>query len=172
MFKCEQAMPTFEHFCPVPGCPGEKTCTGQVRVSLFLHKEKNLLSNTDPFDRELIYIISLLWTEEDGKIVPDTDSPVSVRLEGDRLVIGMSYENDNEKATVEYVWSKVNTTDVVIPEEMKDLAADADWADTVSYNGVSYQKAVDEYGEYYRVVSVQYGAVPEETINGLPVKDR
>ena len=142
-------------------------------------KRKNLLSNTDPFDRELIYVISISLMEEDGKIVPNPDvSPVdgavvSVRLEGDRLVFALSYEkNDNEKATVEYVWSKVNTTAVVIPEEMKDLAADADWADTVFYNGVSYQKAVDEYGEYYRVVSVQYGAVPEETINGLPVKDR
>ena len=148
-------------------------------MSLFLHKEKNLLSNTDPFDRELIYIISLLLMEEDGKIVPNPDvSPVdgavvSVRLEGDRLVFALSYEkNDNEKATIEYVWSKVNTTAVVIPEEMKDFAADADWADTVSYNGVSYQKAKDEYGEYYRVASVQDGADPEETINGLPVKDR
>ena len=176
MFKCEQAMPTFEHFCPVPGCPGEKTCTGQVRVSLFLHKEKNLLSNTDPFERESIYIISLLLIEEDGKIVPDPDSPVegtvSVRLEGDRLVIGVSDENDNEKATTEYVWSKVNATDIVISDETKALAYEADWADTVSYNGVNYQKAEDEYGEYYRVVSVQDGADPEETINGLPVKER
>ena len=49
---------------------------------------------------------------------------------------------------------------------------EADWADSVSYNGVSYQKAEDEYGEYYRVASVQDGAVPEETINGLPVKER
>ena len=147
-----------------------------VDAMVVTQQQKNLLSNTDPFGRELIYTISLLLTEEDGKIVPDFDSPVDgtvyVRLEGDRIVIGMSYENDNEKETVEYVWSKVNTTDVVIPEEMKDLAADADWADRVSYNGVSYQKAEDEYGEYYRVVSVQYGAVPEETINGLPVKDR
>ena len=141
-------------------------------------KRKNLLSNTDPFERESIYIISILLMEEGGKIVPNPDvSPVdgavvSVRLEGDRIVIGMSYENDNEKATVEYVWSKVNTTDVVIPEEMKDLAADADWADSVSYNGVNYQKAEDEYGEYYRVVSVEEGADPEEIINGLPVKER
>ncbi len=49
---------------------------------------------------------------------------------------------------------------------------EADWADSVSYNGVSYQKEEDEYGEYYRVVSVQDGADPEETINGLPVKER
>lgn len=145
-------------------------------VMVVTQQQKNLLSNTDPFGRELIYIISLLLMEEDGKIVPDPDSPlhgtVYVRLEGDRLVIGMSYENDNEKETVEYVWSKVNTTDIVIPEEMKDFAADADWADTVSYNGVSYQKAEDEYGEYYRVSSVQDGADPEATINGLPVKER
>ena len=44
-------------------------------------------------------------------------------------------------------------------------------ADYVDHNGVSYQKAEDGYGEYYRVVSsVQGGAVPEETINGLPVR--
>ena len=139
-------------------------------------KRKNLLSNTDPFDRESIYAISILLTEEDGKIVPDPDSPVegtvSVRLEGDRLVIGVSDENDNEKATTEYVWSKVNATAVVISDETKVLAYEADWADSVSYNGVSYQKAEDEYGEYYRVVSVQDGAAPEETINGLPVKER
>ena len=116
--------------------------------------------------------------EEDGKIVPNPDvSPlhgtVHVRLKGDRLVFALSYEkNDNEKATIEYVWSKVNTTDIVISDETKALAYEADWADTVSYNGVSYQKAEDEYGEYYRVVSVQDGADPEETINGLPVKER
>ena len=145
-----------------------------VDAMVVTQQQKNLLSNTDPFDGGLIYIISLLLTEEDGKIVPDFDSPldgtVYVRLEGDRLVIGMSYENDNEKETVEYVYSKVNATDVVISDETKALAYEADWADSVSYNGVRYQKAEDEYGEYYRVSSVQYGAVPEETINALPVR--
>ena len=147
-------------------------------VMVVTQQQKNLLSNTDPFGRELIYTISLLLTEEDGKIVPDFDSPVDgtvyVRLEGNRLVIGMSYENDNEKETVEYVWSKVNTTDVVISDETKALAYEADWADSVSYNGVSYQKAEDENGEEYYYVDHVYdeSADPEETINGLPVKER
>lgn len=147
-----------------------------VDAMVVTQQQKNLLSNTDPFDGGLIYMISLLLTEEDGKIVPDFDSPldgtVYVRLEGDRLVIGMSYENDNEKETVEYAYSKVNATDIVISDETKALAYEADWADSVSYNGVRYQKAEDENGEYYRVVSVQDGADPEETINGLPVKER
>ena len=68
------------------------------------------------------------------------------------------------------MWSKVNATDVVIPEEVKALAYDADWADYVHYNGVSYQKEEDATGEYYYVTSVQEGAAPEETINGLPVR--
>ena len=59
-----------------------------------------------------------------------------------------------------------------VPEELKELAADAEWADYVSYNGVNYYKAEDEYGEYYIAYPIQDGAVPEKTINGLPVRDR
>ena len=114
-------------------------------------------------------------TEENGKIVIDPEvaiyyTDLYLRLEGDRLVIGYIEVHDNERYTYEYVWSKVNATDVVIPEEVKALAYGADWADYVDYNGVSYQKEEDEYGEYYYVYSVQEGAVPEETINGLPVR--
>ena len=137
--------------------------------------EKNLVSNSDPVADEYISILSHLLTEENGKIVPDPEitiyyTDLYLRLEGDRLVIGYIEVHDNERYTYEYVWSKVNATDVVIPEEMKALAADADWADYVDYNGVSYHKAEDEQGEYYRVSSVEEGAVPESTINGLPVR--
>ena len=138
--------------------------------------EKNLVSNSDPIAYEYIILLSHLFTEENGKIVPDPElttyyTDLYLRLEGDRLVIGFSRIYNNERAIIEYVYSKVNATYVNVPEEMKALAADADWADYVDYNGVSYRKAEDEYGEYYYVYSVQGGAVPEETINGLPVRE-
>ena len=98
------------------------------------------------------------------------------RLEGNKLAFGWTYKRSETDGyysySYEYVYSKVNATDVVIPEEVKALAYDADWADYVDYNGVGYLKEEDRYGEYYRVVSsVQGGAVPEETINGLPVRE-
>ena len=140
--------------------------------------EKNLVSNSDPIADEYISELSELLTEENGKIVLNPEfladySDLYLRLEGDRLVIGFSGIYNNERSTVKYVLSKVNATDVVIPEEMKALAADADWADYVSYNGVSYQKAED--GEYYYVSGWSGGELLDEsrvekTINGLPVR--
>ena len=142
-------------------------------------REKDLLSNIDPLALAEPHIDPLyyLLTEENGKIVLNPEvttyyTDLYLRLEGDRLVIGGAYIFDNQKATYEYVWSKVNATDVVIPEEVKALAYDADWADYVDYNGVSYQKEEDGYGEYYRVYSVEEGAMPEETINTLPVREQ
>ena len=142
-------------------------------------KEKNLLSNTDPFSWEWIFILSDLLTEENGKIVPDpelttyyTDS--YLRLEGDRLVIGFSRIYNNERAIIECLYSKVNATDVNVPDEVKALAADAELADYVSYNGVDYFKAEDEYGEYYYAdwgLAFDESKI-EKTINGLPVRDR
>ena len=142
-----------------------------------MSKEKNLVSNSDPVADEYIFLLSDFLTEENGKIVlnpevAEGEYDIYLRLEGDRLVIGLSRIYNNEKETVEYVWSKVNATDVVIPEEVKALAADAEWDNYVSYNGVGYQKAEDATGEYYYVSSVQEGAVPEETINTLPVRER
>jgi len=137
--------------------------------------EKNLVSNSDPVADEYIILLSHLLTEENGKIVLNPElttyyTDLYLRLEGDRLVIGFSRIYNNERAIIEYVYSKVNATDVVIPEEVKALAYDADWADYVDYNGVGYQKAEGEYGEYYYVSSFQDGAVPEKTINELPVR--
>ena len=143
--------------------------------------EKNLVSNSDPIANEYIITLSELLTEEDGKIVlkpeiMERTDDIYLRLEGDKLVIGWSnqYSNntDTYRDSVEYVYSKVNATDVVIPEEVKALAYEADWADYVDYNGVSYQKAEDEYGEFYIAYPIQDGAVPEKTINGLPVRER
>ena len=139
-------------------------------------REKDLLSNIDPLALAESHIDPLyyLLAEENGEVVLNPEFmegyDTYLRLEGDKLVIGWVELFDNEKVTYEYVWSKVNATDVVIPEEVKALAYDADWADYVDYNGVSYQKEEDEYGEYYRVYSVEEGAMPEETINGLPVR--
>ena len=139
-------------------------------------KEKNLLSNTDPFSWEWIFIISDLLTEEDGKIVPNPDPRLEaivtyVRSEGDRFVIGLLIDGTEE---CEFVFCKVNATDVPAPEELKELAADADWADYVSYNGVNYFKAEDEYGEYYYAdwgIAFDESKI-EKTINGLTVRDR
>ena len=139
-------------------------------------KEKNLLSNTDPFSWEWIFIISDLLTEEDGKIVPNPDPRLEVvvtyvRLEGDKLVLGVLIDGTEES---EFVFCKVNATDVPVPEELKELAADAEWADYVSYNGVNYLKAEDEYGEYYYAdwgLAFDESKI-EKTINGLPVRDR
>ena len=148
-------------------------------------KEKNLLINSSPIVDDCIEGLSYYLTEKGGKIVFNTEildgaegtyvDPYA-RLEGDRLAFGWTYkESDTDgyySCSYEFVYSKVNATDVVIPEELKELAYDADWADSVYYNGVSYQKAEDGYGEYYRVYSVQDGAVPEEAINGLPVREQ
>ena len=148
-------------------------------------KEKNLLINSAPIVDDCIEVLSYYLTEKGGKIVFDTEILVGaeataadtyVRLEGDKLAFGWTYKKSDTdgyySCSYEFVYSKVNATDVVIPEELKELAYDADWADRVYYNGVSYQKAEDGYGEYYRVYSVQDGAVPEETINGLPVREQ
>ena len=141
--------------------------------------EKNLLSNTDENNTDWFteYLsLSDFLAEENGEVVLNPEFmegyDTYLRLEGDKLVIGWVELFDDEKVTYEYVWSKVNATDVVIPEEVKALAYDADWADYVDYNGVSYQKAEDEYGEFYIAYPIQDGAVPEETINGLPVRER
>ena len=139
-------------------------------------KEKNLLSNTDPFSWEWIFLISDLLTEEDGKIVPNPDPRLEaivthVRSEGDRFVIGLLIDGTEES---EFVFGKVNATDVPVPEELKELAADAELADYVSYNGVDYFKAEDEYGEYYYAdwgLAFDESKI-EKTINGLPVRDR
>lgn len=95
------------------------------------------VSNSDPvLADEYISTLSELLTEEDGKIVPEPEiteraDDIYLRLEGDKLVIGWSYQTCTNTGTyrdsIEYVYSKVNATDVVIPEEVKALAYEADW---------------------------------------------
>ena len=119
-----------------------------------------------------------IWEAFDTEILDGAEATAAdlyVRLEGDRLAFGWTYKESDAEGYVsysyEFVYSKVNATDVVIPEELKELAYDADWADYVDYNGVDYFKAEDEQGEYYHAYSIQDGVVPEKTINGLSVRE-
>ena len=101
-----------------------------------------------------------------------------VKLNGSSIEIGWeeeySDENYDTKDTYRLVWSGVNATTIDIPADVRALEAEAEWADSVYYNGVHYEKATDADGnEYYYVVSdVGEGAGIEETINGLPVRER
>ena len=156
---------------------------GTLGGMVVMEKEKNLLINSAPIVDDYIEVLSYYLTEKGGKIVFDTETLVGaeataadpyVRLEGDRLAFGWTYKESDAEGyysySYEYVYSKVNATDVNVPDEVKALAYDADWADYVDYNGVDYFKAEDEYGEYYIAYPIQDGAVPEKTINGLPVR--
>ena len=101
-----------------------------------------------------------------------------VKLNGSSIEIGWeeeySDENYDTKGTYRFVWSGVNATTVEIPAEVRAVEAEAEWSSDVNYNGVRYKKATDADGnEYYYVVSgVGEGAVPEKTINTLPVRER
>ena len=151
-----------------------------VDAMVVTQQKKNLLSNSKPIDGGgVIFYISAYLEEKDGEIVlkpEDRWVDPYLRLEGDKLAFGLTVVDPNtgNSESAEFVYSKVNAADIVISDETKALAYEADWADTVSYNGVSYQKAEDENGEEYYYVDHVYdeSADPEETINGLPVKER
>ena len=136
-----------------------------------------------------IYFISgLVAEDESDNIVVMTDDINSdiiegtayVRLNGSSIEIGWEeniYDEEggyDSRATVKYTWSGVNATTIDIPADVRALEADAEWEDYVDYNEVEYRKATDADGnEYYEVYRVfEEGAVPEETINGLPVRER
>ena len=139
-------------------------------------REKDLLSNIDPLALAEPHIDPLyyLLTEENGKIVLNPEvttyyTDLYLRLEGDRLIIGYTDVYDNEKGTIELVYSKVNATGVIVPEELRELAYGAEWSDSVSYNGVDYRKSED--GTYYYVSYNYTGVEPESYINTLPVRE-
>ena len=136
-----------------------------------------------------IYFISgLVAEDESGNIVVMIDNINSdiiegtayVRLNGSSIEIGWEeniYDEEggyDSRATVKYTWSGVNATTIDIPADVRALEADAEWEDYVDYNEVEYRKVTDADGnEYYEVYRVfEEGAVPEETINGLPVRER
>ena len=140
-------------------------------------REKDLLSNIEPLALAETHIDPLyyLLTEENGKIVLNPEvttyyTDLHLRLEGDRLVIGFSEIYNNERDTYEYVYSKVNATGVIVPEELRELAYEAEWSDSVSYNGVDYRKSDD--GTYYYVSHNYTGVEPESYINTLPVREQ
>ena len=139
-------------------------------------REKDLLSNIEPLALAESHIDPLyyLLTEENGKIVLNPEvttyyTDLYLRLEGDRLVIGYTNVYDNEKGPIELVYSKVNATGVIVPEELRELAYGAEWSDSVSYNGVDYRKSDD--GTYYYVSHNYTGVEPESYINTLPVRE-
>lgn len=98
-----------------------------------------------------------------------------VKLNGNSIEIGWEEEYSDEyydtKDTYRLVWSGVNATTIDIPADVRALEAQAEWSESVTYNGIVYGKAEDEQGEYYYVDNKNdASAVPEETINGLPVR--
>ena len=120
----------------------------------------------------------IVTTDPNGNLMVTEDTLIEgtdyVKLNGTSIEIGWDVKySDEEYDTIikhKFVWSGVNATTIEIPAEVKAMEAQAVWADYVSYNGVGYLKWEDEYGEYYYVSSVAEGAVPEKTINGLPVR--
>ena len=117
-------------------------------------------------------------TDPNGNLMVAEDTLIEgtdyVKLNGTSIEIGWDVKySDEEYDTIikhKFVWSGVNATTIEIPAEVKAMESQAVWADYVDYNGVDYFKAEDEYGEYYIAYPIQDGAVPEETINGLPVR--
>ena len=141
---------------------------------------------TSAWDNNIAMILEMvnthLTTDEGGNIVL-SDNIVGnadyvegsgyVKLTGSSIEIGWSVE-DSEAAIEEHkiTVSGVNATTVEIPGEVRALEAKAEWSYSVAYNGIVYEKAEDENGdEYYCIVSrPDASAVPEKTINTLPVK--
>lgn len=123
-----------------------------------------------------------LTTDEAGNIVVNPEEVYGyvegsgyVKLAGSSIEWG--YETvDEEGGTIgtKIVFSGVNTTTASVPGDIKALEKDIEWAEWVSYNDVNYTKAEDENGnEYYYVSGIEDpNAVPEETINTLPVRMR
>ena len=123
-----------------------------------------------------------LTTDEAGNIVvnpEEVDGYVEgsgyVKLSGSSIEWG--YETvDAEGVTIgtKIVFSGVNATTADVPGDIKTLEKDIEWAEWVSYNDVEYSKAEDENGDEYYYVSGKDdpNAVPEETINTLPVREK
>ena len=125
--------------------------------------------------------IEFLLTEKDGKVVFDeAGTEVGyvagsgyVVLEGDVLRIGYKEQIGTMAQEYEISISGVNATTVTIPTEIAAEKANASWQDTVHYKGVDYEKKVDAEGKEYYYVRYKdnESAVPEKTINGLPVRE-
>ena len=132
--------------------------------------------DSSPAD-EMLYEMGIV--EKDGGLAVDEEmgSGVYMKCEGSALYVvipdsGVDEEGGEYEGQVEYCMRGVNAK-YSLPDEIKAMKADAVWAESVEYNDVIYQKAEDEQGEYYYVYhKYDASAVQEETINGLPVRER
>lgn len=125
--------------------------------------------------------IEFLLTEKDGKVVFDEAGAEEgyvagsgyVVLEGDVLRIGYKEQIGTMSQEYEISISGVNATTVTVPAEIAAEKANASWQDSVYYNGVNYEKGTDAEGKeyYYVFYKENESAVPEKTINGLPVRE-
>ena len=125
--------------------------------------------------------IEFLLTEKDGKVVFNEAEAREgyvagsgyVVLEGDVLRIGYKEQGGTMAQEYKYRISGVNATTVTVPAEIAAEKANASWQDTVHYKGVDYEKRVDAEGKEYYYVRYKdnESAVPEKTINGLPVRE-
>ncbi len=158
---------------------------------IWIEKSLSMYSELDEDASDLLdefkefYVLDCL-KEVDGKIVFNEQCGLVpaeyiegsgyVSFKGDVLEFGYKFAANDGEFVDEYVVtvSQVNAYSFEITPELKEAEKTAMWADSVSYNGVYYRKAVDETTgeEYYYVDSADDGAVAESTINTLPVKPR
>ena len=140
---------------------------------------------------ELIYMIEELCIEEDGIIKFKDDAKQSlnhnyaddvidlyITITGGELELGFTYVwyGDNGEAygsqKAKYKVYGINGTKI---DFAKDIS-EAEWVEKVYYNGFIYEKAYLNGEECYVVTgtTIDYieGALPETTINTLPVRER
>lgn len=149
---------------------GDKTVTAEKQFAEYMSAEDHFVSAD-----EALYEMDIV--EKDGGLAVDAeiDSGVYMRCEGSALYVvipdsGVDEEGGAYEGQYEYCIRGVNAK-YSMPDEIKAMKADAVWASELEYNKIYYQKAEDEQGEYYYVDNKNdASAVPEETINGLPVR--
>lgn len=114
--------------------------------------------------------LDLVTKDEFGKLILNGYEGY-IKLLGDRIEIVLEQEQvEDGQVTVKVTFGGVNAGSD-IPPYVRALESQAEWSDSVYYNGVGYSKMTDEYGsEYYVADSIEEGAVPETTINTLPVR--
>ena len=138
--------------------------------------------STAVISANFVEMIEYMLTEKDGKVVFNEAVMKGgyiagsgyVVLEGDVLRIGYKEQIGTRAQEYEYRISGINATTVTVPTEIAAEKANASWQDSVYYNGVNYEKGTDAEGKeyYYVFYKDNESAVPETTINTLPVKER
>ena len=151
---------------------GDTTAYAEKRYAEYVSEEDTFV----PAD-EMLYEMGII--EKDGGLALDEEmgSGVYMRCEGSALYVvipdsGVDEEGGAYEGQYEYCIRGVNAK-YSMPDEIKAMKADAVWASEFEYNKIYYRKAEDEQGEYYYVYhKYDASAVPEDTINGLPVRER